>query len=127
MFTLMDHQADHPLAPFIGQTWTVRVDMTFYVLVPLAAALAVRLFGTRLGVAGRRHAVWIATALVAAVPLTVSALVPQTTAATRRRRRADPLHARGRPGRRARGAGASRHAARAGWGRSPRPSRSRAC
>ena len=83
MFTLTDDQVDHPLAPFIGQTWTVRVDMTFYVLVPLAAALAVRLFGARLGVAGRRRAVWVATALVAAVPLTVSALVPQTTAATR--------------------------------------------
>jgi peptidoglycan/LPS O-acetylase OafA/YrhL len=83
MFTLTDDQVDHPLAPFIGQTWTVRVDMTFYVLVPLAAALAVRLFGKRLGVVGRRRAVWIATALVAAVPLTVSALVTQTTAATR--------------------------------------------
>ena len=62
MFTLTDDQVDHPLAPFIGQTWTVRVDMTFYVLVPLAAALAVRLFGKRLGVVGRRRAVWIATA-----------------------------------------------------------------
>ena len=57
--------------------------MTFYVPVPLAAALAVRLFGTRLGMVGRRRAVWIATALVAAVPLTVSALVTRTTAATR--------------------------------------------
>ncbi len=83
MFTFTDDQVDHPLATLVGQTWTLRVDMAFYVLVPLAAAIGVRVAGTRLGVAGRRWAVWAGTVAVAAVPLTVAALVPETTATTR--------------------------------------------
>jgi peptidoglycan/LPS O-acetylase OafA/YrhL len=83
MFTFTDDQVDHPLAAFVGQTWTVRVDMTFYLLVPVASALAVTLLGSRLGVTGRRRAVWAGAALAALVPLTVSGLVPTTTGATR--------------------------------------------
>ena len=72
-----------PARALVGQTWTLRVDMTFYVLVPLAAAIGVRLVGTRLGVTGRRRAVWAGVAAAAAVPLTVAALVTETTATTR--------------------------------------------
>ena len=59
MFTFTDDHVDHPLSTLVGQTWTLRVDLSFYVLVPLAAALAVRLLGPRLGMAGRRRAVWV--------------------------------------------------------------------
>jgi peptidoglycan/LPS O-acetylase OafA/YrhL len=83
MFTFTDDQVDHPLTTLVGQTWTLRVDMAFYLLVPLAAAIGVRLAGTRLGMTGRRRAVWAGTIAAAAVPLTVAALVPETTGTTR--------------------------------------------
>jgi peptidoglycan/LPS O-acetylase OafA/YrhL len=83
MFTFTDDHVDHPLTTLVGQTWTLRVDLCFYILVPIASALAVRLVGKRLGVAGRRRAVWAGAAAVSAVTLTVSGLIEPTTGATR--------------------------------------------
>ena len=103
MFTFTDDQVDHPLTTLVGQTWTLRVDMSFYVLVPLAATIGVRLVGTRLGVTGRRRAVWAGVVAAAAVPLTVAALVTETTATTRSPSDAHvPVHAGRGDSRRAR-------------------------
>jgi peptidoglycan/LPS O-acetylase OafA/YrhL len=83
MFTFADDHVDHPLSTLVGQTWTLRVDLTFYLLVPLAAALSVRLVGPRLGVAGRRRAVWLAAAAVVAVTFYIADTVPFSTGLTR--------------------------------------------
>ena len=83
MFTFTEDHVDHPLSTLVGQTWTLRVDLTFYVLVPLAAALAVRLVGGRLGVAGRRRAVWAGAAAVTAVTLYIADTLPFSTGLTR--------------------------------------------
>jgi peptidoglycan/LPS O-acetylase OafA/YrhL len=83
MFTFTEDHVDHPLSTLVGQTWTLRVDLSFYVLVPLAAALAVRLVGRRLGVAGRRRAVWAAAAGVVAVTFYVADTLPFSTGMTR--------------------------------------------
>ncbi|MEA2366573.1 MAG: hypothetical protein QOI32_2085 [Thermoleophilaceae bacterium] len=83
MFTFTDDHVDHPLTTLVGQTWTLRVDLCFYILVPIASTLAVRLVGRRLGVAGRRRAVWAGAAAVSAATLTVSDLIVPTTGATR--------------------------------------------
>jgi peptidoglycan/LPS O-acetylase OafA/YrhL len=83
MFTFTEDHVDDPLTTLVGQTWTIRVDMCFYILVPIASALAVRSVGRRLGVVGRRRAVWAGAAAVSAVTLTVSGLVVPTTGATR--------------------------------------------
>lgn len=83
MFTFTDDHVDHPLSALVGQTWTLRVDLTFYLLVPVAAALGVRLLGTRLGPAGRRRAVWVGAAAVTAMSLALAQLMTQTVAATR--------------------------------------------
>lgn len=83
MFTFTDDHVDHPLTTLVGQTWTLRVDLTFYVLVPVATGLGLGLFGTRLGPAGRRRAVWVGAAAVTAVSLTCAQLVTETVATTR--------------------------------------------
>jgi peptidoglycan/LPS O-acetylase OafA/YrhL len=83
MFTFTDDHVDHPLATLVGQTWTLRVDLAFYVLVPVAATLAIRLLGGRLGVAGRRRAVWAGAAAVAGISLAFAHTVAQTVATTR--------------------------------------------
>jgi peptidoglycan/LPS O-acetylase OafA/YrhL len=83
MFTFTDDHVDHPLSTLVGQTWTLRVDLAFYVLVPVAATLGIRLLGTRLGVAGRRRAVWAGAAAVTAVSLTCAHLLTPTVGMTR--------------------------------------------
>jgi peptidoglycan/LPS O-acetylase OafA/YrhL len=83
MFTFTDDHVDHPLSTLVGQTWTLRVDLTFYVLVPIATALAIRGLGPRLGPAGRRRAVWSGAVLVAAACLVVADVVPRSTAVSR--------------------------------------------
>jgi peptidoglycan/LPS O-acetylase OafA/YrhL len=83
MFTFTDDHVDHPLSTLVGQTWTLRVDLAFYALVPVAATLAIRLLGPRLGVTGRRRAVWAGAAAVAAISLAFAHVVAQTVATTR--------------------------------------------
>jgi peptidoglycan/LPS O-acetylase OafA/YrhL len=83
MFTFTDDHVDHPLSTLVGQTWTLRVDLAFYVLVPIVAALAIRLLGGRLGMAGRRRAVWIGAAAAATVSLVFAHHFGQTVGAAR--------------------------------------------
>jgi peptidoglycan/LPS O-acetylase OafA/YrhL len=83
MFTFTDDHVDHPLATLVGQTWTLRVDLTFYVLVPVAATLGIRVLGRRLGPAGRRRAVWVGATAVAAISLVFAHVFAQTVATTR--------------------------------------------
>jgi peptidoglycan/LPS O-acetylase OafA/YrhL len=83
MFTFTDDHVDHPLSTLVGQTWTLRVDLTFYLLVPVAATLAVRVLGTRLGVTGRRRAVYAGAAAVAAVALVFAHLLSPSVASAR--------------------------------------------
>ena len=83
MFTFTDDHVDHPLSTLVGQTWTLRVDLTFYLLVPLATALAIALFGGRLGTKGRRRAVWVGAGAVTAVALAFAAALPPSVGSGR--------------------------------------------
>ena len=83
MFTFTDDHVDHPLSTLVGQTWTLRVDLTFYVLVPIAATLAIRLLGPRLGVKGRRRAVWAGAGAVVAFALVLAAMLEPTVGSGR--------------------------------------------
>jgi peptidoglycan/LPS O-acetylase OafA/YrhL len=83
MFTFTDDHVDHPLSTLIGQTWTLRVDLTFYVLAPIAATLAIRLLGPRLGVRGRRYAVWAGAAAIAAGALVLAGMLSPTVGSGR--------------------------------------------
>jgi peptidoglycan/LPS O-acetylase OafA/YrhL len=83
MFTFTDDHVDHPLSTLVGQTWTLRVDLTFYLLVPIAAALAIRLLGGRLGIEGRRRAVWLGAVAVGAVSLAFAHFASPSVGAAR--------------------------------------------
>ena len=83
MFGFADDHVDHPLSSLVGQTWTLRVDLAFYVLVPIAAVVAMRALAPRLGVTGRRRAVWAGAAGVTAVSLLLASIVPDTFGARR--------------------------------------------
>ena len=75
MFTFTEDHLDSPFATLVGQTWTLRVDLAFYVIVPIASLAAIHLFGTRLGVPGRRRLVWAAAAAGAAASLLVAGTI----------------------------------------------------
>jgi peptidoglycan/LPS O-acetylase OafA/YrhL len=83
MFTFTDDHVDHPLSTLVGQTWTLRVDLSFYVLVPIATILAIRLLGGRLGMAGRRRAVWAGALAATGLSLLFAHIAENSTAATR--------------------------------------------
>ncbi len=83
LFTFTDDHVDHPLSTVVGQTWTLRVDLTFYVLVPVAATLAIRLLGQRLGVKGRRRVVWAGAGAVAAAALVLADMLEPSVASGR--------------------------------------------
>ena len=83
MFWFLDDHVDHPLSSLVGQTWTLRVDLAFYVFVPLTAFLALRSLGSRLGMAGRRRAVWVGAGVVVLFALLLASVLPDTMAARR--------------------------------------------
>lgn len=73
MFTFTDDHVDHPFSTLVGQTWTLRVDLTFYVLVPVAVLVAMRVAGRRLKtVEARRRLVWAGAAFTAFASLFVA-------------------------------------------------------
>jgi peptidoglycan/LPS O-acetylase OafA/YrhL len=57
MLTLTEAYTSHPLGSLVGQLWSVRVELCFYLAVPVGALALHRPIGARLSPAGRRRAV----------------------------------------------------------------------
>ena len=64
------------VASYVGQAWTLHTEVTFYLLVPLAAWLATRLGGGRLGEGGRLRLVLLLCAAAFGATIALSELHP---------------------------------------------------
>jgi peptidoglycan/LPS O-acetylase OafA/YrhL len=81
-FTLTESYAPHPLESLTGQMWSLKVELGFYLLVPLAF-LAIWRLAVRGTARARRRAIYALAALGSTVSLVFSALASDSVVAQR--------------------------------------------
>jgi peptidoglycan/LPS O-acetylase OafA/YrhL len=82
-FTLTESYAPHPLESVIGQLWSLKVELGFYILVPIVFLAAWRACPGRATARGRRRAVYGLAAAGAAVSLVFSEIEAGSFSASR--------------------------------------------
>jgi peptidoglycan/LPS O-acetylase OafA/YrhL len=81
--TLTESYSPHPHESLIGQLWSLKVELAFYLLVPLVFAAVWRAAARRPSIRGRRWAVYGLAALGAAVSLVFSEVAAGSVVAQR--------------------------------------------